>query len=64
MAGRAYISTRYGDERYEEPYGMTLAQLAAFVEDARAKGIPESSEVRTFPEVSPLHQIALLYSKD
>lgn len=61
MAGRAYVSDRFGDERYEEPHGMTLAHLAAFIKEAQAEGIPMSAEVRTFPEVSPLHQVALLY---
>lgn len=64
MAGRAYISDRYGDERYQEPHGMTLAQLAAFVEEARAAGVPLTGEVGTFPEMASLHQIAVCYTSE
>lgn len=61
MPSRAYVSDEFGNERYEEERGMTLAELAAFIADCKAKGIPANAQLFRAPEMTMIHQVGLVY---
>lgn len=66
MPGRAYISDEYGDDgRFtNDPTGMTLADLAAFVIGAREGGVPEDAAVGLFPDMAPIRRVVLCWEMD
>lgn len=61
MPSRAYVSDEFGNERYEEERGMTLAELYNFIADCKTKGIPWDAQLFRAPDMTMIHQIGLVY---